>query len=670
VIGALFLTGFASAAGIVATYGFDPRAPGYARIATGMVIGLTTLAFAAFILALVIGLGPVTLIGASAVTALLAVRLVDPNTRRILRDDLRRAQSRLGDRGRRPTRGDAWLALYVAAIAVGVWMVADRNLFQTADGLYITNVGNLGDLPFHTAITASFAYGHNFPPQNPAASGIAFSYYYIVDFIAAMFVVAGTTLRDGMLVMTLIGGGCLMAVVHRWARDITGNPAVARLTPLLLVFSGGLGWYRLFQEAQHNGTGLIGAYLGTDIRFTIESEGLLRFQNAVTGFLVPQRGILLGMSIAVIVFTLMWQQLTSEEQAGAPTVNSDRSAGRRNAGVVPASWRWLVNPRMTVAGVLTGILPMVHIHTFAVVLGTAFLLAVLFRQWREGRWRAWVAYLAGTAVVALPVLAWTARGNAAAIGSYFGVQFGWELGDHDFLTFWLANTGLFIPLLLVAFLWMGDKPLLSRRLVLYSLPFMVWFPVANVFRLAPWSWDNIKVLAYWWLGGAPVVAILLVALWDRGRTTRILSVALAVVLVAAGALDVARSTIGPNVYQLWSTEGIAFADAVRQRTPPNAIILTDPTWNTPILLTGRPLYMGYDGWLFAHGLPYAEREQQAKAMFAGGEDAARLLRDTHVAYIELGPQERSDVSPNESFLSQFPVAVEVGEYRLYEVAGL
>ena len=651
-IGALLLAAIASGAGIVATYGFDARAPGYARVATGVVIGLTTLAFSAFGLALVLGLGPATLVGASVITALLAIRLIDPDTRRLLRDDVARALAQLRGQRWRPTRAGAVTIVYLSATAIALWLVADRNLFQAADGLYITNVGNLGDLPFHTSVTASFAYGANFPPQNPVASGVPFSYYYTVDFIAAMFVVAGTTLRDGMMLVTLVGGGCLLALVHRWAGDITGSRAVARLTPLLLVFSGGFGWYRLFEESRLQEHGLIAAFLDSDVRFTMENEGLLRFQNAVTGYLVPQRGILLGMSIAVIVFTLLWQQLTKDEDADAP----------------PTRQRLTIDPRMTVAGALTGVLPMVHIHTFAVVLGTAFLLAVLFRQWSHGRWRPWVAYLAATAVVALPVLAWTARGNASAIGSYFAVQLGWELDGHDVLTFWLANTGLFIPLLLVAFFWPGGKPLLSRRLVWYVLPFMAWFAVANVFRLAPWPWDNIKVLAYWWLGGAPVVAIVLVYLWQRGHATRAFSILLTVVLVAAGALDVARSTIGPTVYQLWSTEAIAFADVVRQRTPPNAIILADPTWNTPILLTGRPLFMGYDGWLFAHGLPYAERAQQVKAMFAGGADALGLLRDAHVAYIEVGPQERADVSPNDSFLSQFPVEVEVGDYRLYKVA--
>jgi hypothetical protein len=54
-------------------------------------------------------------------------------------------------------------------------------------------------------------------------------------------------------------------------------------------------------------------------------------------------------------------------------------------------------------------------------------------------------------------------------------------------------------------------------------------------------------------------------------------------------------------------------------------------------------------------------------MFAGGADAAGLLRDANVAYIEVGPQERADVAPNEDFLAGFPIVVELGEYRLYQV---
>jgi len=265
------------------------------------------------------------------------------------------------------------------------------------------------------------------------------------------------------------------------------------------------------------------------------------------------------------------------------------------------------------------------------------------------------------------VLFLTALGNASGLGSYVGVQLGWEAAAFDPIEFWLVNTGVFIPLLVVAYVWDWEPPLMSRKLLIYSLLFVTWFLVANVFRLAPWLWDNIKLLIFWWLGGVPVIALLLTRLWKGRLAARLGAVVLALVLMSAGALDVLRSTVGPSVYQEWDSNGIAFAAQVREGTPQDAVVLIDPTWNSPIFLTGRRVFMGYDGWLFANGLPWADRAQQAKAMYAGGADAMNLLRRFGVAFIVVGPGERRDMAPNESFLKQFPVAISVGDYQLYRV---
>ena len=45
-------------------------------------------------------------------------------------------------------------------------------------------------------------------------------------------------------------GTSLLVLVHRWARDLTGNAVAARLAPLLLAFSGGLGWLTLIEQAR------------------------------------------------------------------------------------------------------------------------------------------------------------------------------------------------------------------------------------------------------------------------------------------------------------------------------------------------------------------------------------------------------------------------------------
>ena len=46
------------------------------------------------------------------------------------------------------------------------------------------------------------------------------------------------------------------------------------------------------------------------------------------------------------------------------------------------------------------------------------------------------------------------------------------------------------------------------------LPFTLCFLIPNFVKLAPWVWDNIKMIFYWWIVSAPIVALLLARLWE------------------------------------------------------------------------------------------------------------------------------------------------------------
>ena len=656
-IGPLLLAVVAAAGGFVATYTFDRTSPVYARLAMGAVLGFTVLAFAGFVAALLLGMQVVALLVAGAASALPLVTLRARSRRAEIATDLRGAARSLASAVRRPTTSTAVGAFYVAAIFIATWLVADRTLFATAEGLSINNVNNLGDLPYHLGITASFAYGSNFPPENPVFAGVGFSYHYISDFLAALFVGAGATLLGGMFLVTLVIGTSLLALVHRFTREITGDPIAARVAPLLLALSGGFGWLGLINEARVNEGGIVTAFLESDARYTIQNDGIIRFGNTVTALLIPQRGLLLGMALAVIAFLLLWRSVDDRVVPDDPRVGW---RGRIRAAIGER--------RMLVAGLVTGVLPIVHLHTFAVVFGTAFFLGLVFRGWREGRWRGWVVYVVATLALALPLVAWTARGSRANLSSFIGLEFGWDRGQHDPLTFWLVNTGIFIPLLVVAYLWRDDRPLLPRKLLLFSLPFLLWFLIPNFVRLAPWLWDNIKVLTYWWLGAVPLVALVLARVWRTGLGGRLAAAAAAVVLMASGALDVARATVGPS-YQIFDRDGIALAEMVRTSTDPEDVILTAPTYNSPVFLSGRRVFMGYAGFLWANGLPYTDREAELRAIYAGEASAAELITRNGIEYILVGPQERNDLSPNDAFLAQFPVAAEIGQYRLYRTGG-
>jgi hypothetical protein len=460
-----------------------------------------------------------------------------------------------------------------------------------------------------------------------------------------------------MFLVTIVIGTSLLALVHRFTREITGDRIAARVAPLLLALSGGFGWLGLINEARLNEGGIVTAFLESDARYTIQNDGIIRFGNTVTALLIPQRGLLLGMALAVIAFLLLWRSVDDR------VVPDDARAGwlRRIRAAIGER-------RMLVAGLVTGVLPIVHLHTFAVVFGTAFLLGLLFRGWRDGRWRAWVVYVVATLALALPLVAWTARGSRANLSSFIGIEFGWDRGQHDPLTFWLVNTGIFIPLLVAAYLWRTDRPLLPRKLLLFSLPFLLWFLIPNVIRVAPWLWDNIKVLTYWWLGAVPLVALVLARIWRSGMAGRLGAVAAAVVLMASGALDIARATVGPS-YQIFDRDGIALAEMVRTGTDPASVVLTAPTYNSPIFLSGRRVFMGYAGFLWANGLPYGDRDAELRTIYAGEPAALDLIERNGIEYILVGPQERTDLSPNDAFLEQFPIAAEVGPYRLYRTEG-
>jgi hypothetical protein len=657
-IASILIVLVAATGGTSATYWFDRHSPPYARVATGVLIGLTLLTFGAFAPAWVLGGLDLTSILAGVLVSAAPLLLLSSERIRAaaaadvvaLRDKLRAATSR------RPTVSTLVTGVYVIAILVGLWLVAERTFFWSADGLYIGNVNNLGDLPYHVQITASFAYGENFPPQNPVFAGSGFSYHYIADLLAAIFVATGLDLVGGILIVSLLLGAGLLVVIHCWAYELTGNAVAARLAPLILVFSGGFGWVTLLDQARASEDGIVATFVEGAERYTIAYEGVLRFGNAVTTLLIPQRGLLLGMGLAVIVLMLLWRHL-DEPDPEATRATSPRGWIRTVAA----------EPQMLVAGLMTGSLPMIHVHTFAVVLGTAFFLGLLFREWRNGRWRPWVVYVLATLLVALPLVLVTARGSQADLGAFVGIELGWDNGTFDPFWFWFVNAGVFILLAVAGFMLMARDRIGSRKLLVYSLPFVLWFLLPNVLRLAPWLWDNIKVLIYWWLGLAPLVALVLARLWQQREVSRKLAaVALAFVLLASGFLDVARASIGPD-YREFDSDGIAFAGLVRERTSPDSIVLTAPVFNTPIYLTGRRVFMGYAGYLWANGLPYLEREADVRRIYAGEPDAAELLRAHGIDYIVLGPHERTEVAANGDYFAAYPVVAEVGEYALLQV---
>ncbi len=660
-ITSLALSLIAIASGTILTYAYDDGAPLASRLCSGACIGFALMGLVAFILAMFFGLTPLT-IGISAALLLIPFALLkQQETRNQVNTDIDSALRAISRASAKPDRWAFIYFLFYAGVAIFMWLVFERALLDKPDGIYTGVLNNYGDLPFHLSVITRFAYGQNFPPEDPTYAGVRFTYPFLTDFISAIYVRLGASLRESLFIENWIIGVALVGVLHRFGLRLLRNRTAAMLTPVLIILNGGLGWWMLFGDVNNSEGGILDILRNLHHSYTILPDVNLgwRWGNSVTSLLVTQRGFLLGIPLAVIVFTQWWDAMRDRESV--PPALAGGSKKRLN----PPAHAGGTDPsrRMLAAGVVAGLLPLVHAHSFIATMGVGGVLAVInFRKWRY-----WLVFILVASVIAIPQMLWSTHGSGVSTRAFIGWEFGWGHGSENVVWFWFKNTGFFIPMLIAALLWKTDRYLVSRRLMLFYLPFTLCFIVPNMIKFAPWIWDNIKILFYWWIASAPIVALLLAYLWEGSLTNRAIAVALLVSLTLSVALDVSQLLFRIGEYQEFDRAGVAFAELVKQHTAPQAMILHAPVHNTPRFLSGRRSLMGYPGHIWTHGIDSGLRETEIKRIYSGSFDARALLAKYHVDYVVVDPQERSVLQVNDGFFKEFNEVATVGEYHLYKV---
>jgi hypothetical protein len=207
--------------------------------------------------------------------------------------------------------------------------------------------------------------------------------------------------------------------------------------------------------------------------------------------------------------------------------------------------------------------------------------------------------------------------------------------------------------------------LISPRLFLFYLPFLLAFIVPNIVQLAPWPWDNIKVLIYFYIASIPLVAALLARLWRENKFIAGLSLFL---MCFSGMLDVSRVLSGNMTQTIFNADEMKYAEEIAAKTPARSRILGGFTFNHPIYWSGRRSITGYAGHLWSHGLDPAEREADMRRVYAGEADAEALLKKWEVDFVSIGPKDReNNIVINEEYWKKYTVVVEVGPYKLYKV---
>jgi hypothetical protein len=530
------------------------------------------------------------------------------------------------------------------------------------DGIYTGGSQNLGDLPFHLGAIFSFTDGNNFPPQNPSWSGAKFTYPFIADFLTACFVKLGADVKDALFTQNLAWAFSLLVILERFVATLTGSKLAGRVAPALLFFSGGLGFVWFAKDYWASGQGLLYFLSHLPRDYTIGDN--FRWGNSMVVLFITQRSLLLGLPLTVLVLGFLWKIFAGGK------VKEGKSEKAVEGERVTFFTFSLFHFSPFIIGLFAGTLPLIHLHSLVVLFVVTAFCFVL----RSDKWREWTAFGVGVCIIAIPQLIWAMSGSATESAKFFDWHFGWDKRDENFLWFWLKNTGLVIPAIIAAIYLISrrnakaDSPKpKTKNLLLFYIPFAFLFVVSNTAKLAPWEWDNIKILIYWFVGSLPLIAFALGWLWEKKGLFRVVAAACFVCLIFSGALDVWRTASAQINNKVFDTDAVKIANDIKRKTAANALFVNAPTYNSAVVLSGRRSLMRYSGHLSSHGIDYGPREDDVRRIYQGGGVADILLRKYDVDYVLISPEERDSMRANDAFFAKYPVAAEAGQYRVYKI---
>lgn len=367
-----------------------------------------------------------------------------------------------------------------------------------------------------------------------------------------------------------------------------GVPVAATLSVAGLLASAALGvalfrWGRGFAIAAFLFSGGVGADAA--------------WKNLFLALFVPQRGFLFALPAGLL---LLW---------------SWREGFVRGGRRLP-SW---------VEGVLWGVMPLFHLHTFLFV-------SLVFALW---------AMASGRVREALPALGWAVLPaswltyevtHAFRAASLVWWHPGWTIGSARVLPFLALNFTLFLPLFVAAAFLAWRRRDREGRLTL--LPGLALFAGLFFVMLAPWEWDNTKVMIWCCLLMLPAAERLAIA--PLPAVGRGVAVAL---LLAPGALAIGASLRPSQAYEVGEAAEIAGVCRGLAPLPASARVATAQTFNHPVALCGQPLVAGYSGHLWSHGIQAKAVEESLGALMAGAPGWEERARSLGARYLFWGARE-------------------------------
>ncbi len=474
-------------------------------------------------------------------------------------------------------------------------------LYSDGGQLMIQSPNNLGDLSLHITYIRDFANGSPLWPLNPIYPFGHLRYPAGVDLFNGLLLLLHVGLIPGLVWVGLISSLATFYALFRWG---------GLFTVAGFLFNGGIAGLQFFAVLINEHSARFVDYQG---------DKSIAWKSLPLSMFVTQRGLLYAIPAGLL---LLWQWRYRYF--------------RRPDGRPPLPY-WVELS-------LYGSLPLFHVHTF---LALSIVLLSLFASGRPNMRGQLVTLVAG-ALIPATFFVWLITDHFKA-HSMMSWHPGWVLGDanfgrSNFLAFWWDNFGILLPLILVLYgvcairAWKahaeekGDVPedlaFLSPAAIIIILGLFV--------KLAPWEWDNLKIMMWGYF-------IILPFLWTHliRHQSLPLRFVLCLFLFCSGFVSLFGGlSVGRPGFGLASRGEVDGVGEATRKMPAQARFAAYPTFNHPLLLQGRNVVLGYGGHLWTQGFDdYGAINERLTSLMLGEENWEQTARDLGVRYIFWGREE-------------------------------
>jgi len=536
--------------------------------------------------------------------------------------------------------------LLILSFTFGVFLTVlfSQMLQLKPGGLYAGHVHVWGDWSLHIAMANIFAYKQpaHWLINHPYFGGGRLTYGFLTNLISGLLIRAGWSIPDAFLLPSI--GYCflLLAGMYLVYYQILSSKNLALTAISLFFLSSGPGFLRIWQKWWSHPT--LAFLLFPDKDYSRLEQYQWLAGNFVNGMLIPQRAFLLGMTMAVWSLAIL---LYVFRHPPIKLIERPRN-------------QWL----LVGAGLLAGLLPIVHMHSFMalVMIGGLTCLGEI------KRWREWFFYVFSAGL--LSTILYLKFINGGIQNPHFmQLMIGWT-APHNlwaWLKMWWQIWGIFVPLSGVGLWLIKNRP---GRIKLFYASFWLIFLLGNLILFQPIQWDNSKLFMWTYFGWCGLVALVLQWLQRKKWWGKILGIGLFLTLTLTGTFELMRLThIEQNSVLMAPASEMKMGEFLRQHTDEQAMFLTNASHNHPVSLWGaRPILLGYPAWAWNFGFLYEKRLADMRQMYAGNGAGLALLKKYQVDYVAIGPGELADMQANEDFYSQrFPALYVDQVYRIYDV---